>query len=345
MRGGISALAPEGAGVEQPIAQRQGAVAILRQQQRAVEIDPVSALRHQRGRRYAERGAEHAADHDAKAAGPRRLCQSQRFSQATGLVQLDIHRVEIAQPVEIGAGVAAFVGAERQRRVKPGQPVLPPVQDRLLHHFHAQFSKRRGLRHDVAVMPAFIGVDDQPDVGCAGAHGGDTGMIALPRQLAFEQAKAARYGGAGGFASTGGWTLARGEAMSHYSAHPFLTLTEAEQVLVERVSKNIYRPCCDNATYFPDCNHGMAMLGFLTLLAKEGKSEAEMYKAALALNRLWFPDTYAAIDKYLEMKSAKPNETNPKELLGYEFSSASGYRRILAAIEPIPSQGGGSCGV
>ncbi|MEK7077446.1 MAG: hypothetical protein AAB967_04430, partial [Patescibacteria group bacterium] len=154
-----------------------------------------------------------------------------------------------------------------------------------------------------------------------------------------------RYGGAGGFASTGGWTLARGEAMSHYSAHPFLTLTEAEQVLVERVSKNIYRPCCDNATYFPDCNHGMAMLGFLTLLAKEGKSEAEMYKAALALNRLWFPDTYAAIDKYLEMKSAKPNETNPKELLGYEFSSASGYRRILAAIEPIPSQGGGSCGV
>ena len=35
-----------------------------------------------------------------------------------------------------------------------------------------------------------------------------------------------RYGGAGNFASTGGWTLARGDAMNHYSMHSFVTLTE-----------------------------------------------------------------------------------------------------------------------
>src|SRR3989344_1407100 len=72
-----------------------------------------------------------------------------------------------------------------------------------------------------------------------------------------------RYGGAGRFASTGGWTLAQGNAMDHYYAHQFVTLTGEQQLLVERVSKNIYRPCCDNPTYFPDCNHGMAVLGLL----------------------------------------------------------------------------------
>ncbi len=84
-----------------------------------------------------------------------------------------------------------------------------------------------------------------------------------------------RYGGAGNFASTGGWTLATGGAMSHYSQHPFITLTGEQQAMVERVSKNIYRPCCNNATYFPDCNHGMAMLGLLELMASQGVSETE----------------------------------------------------------------------
>src|SRR3989344_2353121 len=70
-----------------------------------------------------------------------------------------------------------------------------------------------------------------------------------------------KYGGAGNFASTGGWTIAKGNAMDHYSKHVFFTLTPAEQALVEKVSKGIYRPCCGNSTHFPDCNHGMAMLG------------------------------------------------------------------------------------
>lgn len=97
-----------------------------------------------------------------------------------------------------------------------------------------------------------------------------------------------RYGGAGGFASTGGWTLSNGNSMEHYSIHSFVTLSETEQVKVERVAKNIFRPCCTNSTYFPDCNHGMAMLGLLELMASEGASEADMYKAAEELNEYWF---------------------------------------------------------
>jgi hypothetical protein len=98
-----------------------------------------------------------------------------------------------------------------------------------------------------------------------------------------------KYGGAGNFASTGGWTLAKGEAMDHYSMHTLVTLSPEEQALVEKVAQNIYRPCCQNSTYFPDCNHGMAMLGLLELMAKEGATEEEMYKMAEEANALWFP--------------------------------------------------------
>ena len=98
-----------------------------------------------------------------------------------------------------------------------------------------------------------------------------------------------RYGGADRFASTGGWTLGRGNAMDHYSMHQFVTLTPEQQNLVEKVAKNIYRPCCKNSTYFPDCNHGMAMLGLMELMASEGASESEMYKMSGEVNALWFP--------------------------------------------------------
>lgn len=153
-----------------------------------------------------------------------------------------------------------------------------------------------------------------------------------------------RYGGAQNFASTGGWTLAKGDAMDHYAKHRLVVLTEAQQELVERVAKNIYRPCCGNSTYFPDCNHGMAMLGYLTLLAADGADENQMYRAALAMNRKWFPDTYDAIDRYLSMKKMPSADENPKLALSYDYSSAAGYQRILTEVAPSPSQGGGSCG-
>ena len=99
-----------------------------------------------------------------------------------------------------------------------------------------------------------------------------------------------KYGGAGRFASTGGWTLGKGDAMDHYSMHSLATLTSGQQALVEKVAKNIFRPCCKNSTYFPDCNHGMAMLGLLELMASQGANEDEMNKKALEVNALWFPE-------------------------------------------------------
>lgn len=155
-----------------------------------------------------------------------------------------------------------------------------------------------------------------------------------------------QYGGPENFASTGGWTLAKGSPMDHYSRHTFVSLTAKQQFLVEKASQNIYRPCCNNSTYFPDCNHGMAMLGLLELMAANNLTEEEMYKVALQVNSLWFPDTYAAIEQFLSSKGYSSNQVAPQEILGQNFSSASGYRQILSEITPSQQKkGGSSCGV
>lgn len=156
-----------------------------------------------------------------------------------------------------------------------------------------------------------------------------------------------KYGGdASRFASTGGWSLARGGVMNHYSAHRFIELTSEQQELVKQVSQNIYRPCCNNSTYFPDCNHGMAMLGLLELMASQGVSEQEMYKAALAVNAFWFPDTYLTIAKYLRTKGVSWSKVAPMAILGANFSSVSGYRQILEQVNPPSRKGSGSgCGI
>ena len=153
-----------------------------------------------------------------------------------------------------------------------------------------------------------------------------------------------RYGGAGNFASTGGWTLAKGSAMDHYSMHSFVTLTPSQQMLVEKVSKGIFRPCCNKSTYFPDCNHGMAMLGLLELMASRDASEADMYKMALQANTFWFPSQYSAIKSLFASRGIDWNTVDPKEILSAEYSSASGYQKVLSQVQPQQQKGGSSCG-
>ena len=150
----------------------------------------------------------------------------------------------------------------------------------------------------------------------------------------------------GQFASTGGWTLAVGNAMDHYAKHDFFNLTPAQEQLVESVAKNIYRPCCGNSTYFPDCNHGMAMLGLLELMASQGATADQMYQAALTVNSYWFPDTYLTIAEYLQNKGIAWNTVKPEDILSATYSSAQGYQHILSQIQPVQSNqsGGNNCG-
>ncbi len=172
------------------------------------------------------------------------------------------------------------------------------------------------------------------------------------------------YGGAGNFASTAGWTIAKGSpmdpvrgregsqrppasnGMDHYSSHKFFELTPRQQSLVDKISKGVYRPCCNNSTHFPDCNHGMAMLGLLELMASQGASEQEMWDAALTVNSYWFPDTYITIAAYMKNKGVEWENVNSQEMLGANYSSAQGYARIVAQVtQPQQQRSGSGCGV
>ena len=135
--------------------------------------------------------------------------------------------------------------------------------------------------------------------------------------------------------------------MDHYSKHKLIQLTEKQQAIVEEVSKNIFRPCCGNSTRFPDCNHGMAMLGLLELMASQNISEQDMYKYALAVNSFWFPDTYLTIATYFkEIEKIEWNKVSPKLALSYEFSSNQGFKQISNKVTPQQFQkSGGGCSV
>lgn len=151
----------------------------------------------------------------------------------------------------------------------------------------------------------------------------------------------------GNFASTGGWTLGAKPAVELYSSFNILGLSDSQQVLVEKISRNIYRPCCNNPTSFPDCNHGMAALGLVELMVSQGFSEDEIYKAVLAFNSFWFPQTYLDLAYYFHKKeNTLWANVDAKRVLSAEFSSFSGYQTVREAVGTIPGTQlrGGSCG-
>ncbi len=154
----------------------------------------------------------------------------------------------------------------------------------------------------------------------------------------------------GNFASTGGWTLGKVDGGKLFNSLAILPLTKEQEATVTEISQNIYRPCCGNSTYFPDCNHGAAMLGFIELAVSQGMSKDEIYKKALALNSYWFPQTYADLNVYFKSKKGKSwDKVDPKEALGANYSSGQGYMAInkeLPAEGLLPKvSGGGGRGV
>lgn len=163
-----------------------------------------------------------------------------------------------------------------------------------------------------------------------------------------------KYGGlkeAGNFASTGGWFLAKGNAMDYFSKGVLISLTKEQEDLVEKVSLNVYRPCCNNSTAFPDCNHGMALLGVYELMAANGATENQMYEAGKYFNAFWFPGNYYDLALYFKNKEGKSFKDMPGQtILGKDFSSASGWQSAKqwlsgkGLIKAPPKQGGG-CGV
>jgi len=112
-------------------------------------------------------------------------------------------------------------------------------------------------------------------------------------------------GKVGNFASTGGWSLSKTQPMDYYAKSDLIPMTTEQENLVEKVASNIYRPCCNNSTAFPDCNHGMALLSVLQLMAANSATEKQMFEAAKYYNAFWFPSNYYDLALYFKNKDGK----------------------------------------
>lgn len=151
------------------------------------------------------------------------------------------------------------------------------------------------------------------------------------------------------FASTGGWSLVAKPITELYASMDLIRLTAEQQKLVEEVAAGIYRPCCNNHTLFPDCNHGMAMLGVLQLMASKGATAEEMFEVAKYINAYWFPQqtletaTYLLLNENVDFKDADANL-----VVSEKFSSSSGASMVhedlqaKGLLKRSPGQGG-SC--
>lgn len=154
-------------------------------------------------------------------------------------------------------------------------------------------------------------------------------------------------GNTANYASTGGYTIGAKPPMEIYSKFSYIKLSEKQQKLVKEIAQNVYRPCCGNSTAFPDCNHGMAALGLIELMVSQNKSKNEIYKAILAFNSYWFPQTYLDISYHFAQNGRDYKNVKPQTILSKTFSSAMGYEIVRKKVGNInwPIFGsGGRCG-
>lgn len=152
---------------------------------------------------------------------------------------------------------------------------------------------------------------------------------------------------AGNFASTGGWTLAQGNATNYLNRFDLIKLTDDQQKKVSEIAQNVYRPCCGNATWFPDCNHGMAALAAIEMMVAAGMDEKTVYRNVLALNSYWFSDSYLTTATYFARQGTAWKNVDAKTILGKDYSSSQGAGIIAQKVGPLPykpKQSGGGCG-
>lgn len=153
-------------------------------------------------------------------------------------------------------------------------------------------------------------------------------------------------GGPDRLASTAGWTLGKEPGPSYLGTLNLLPLTSEHQHVLEEVAHGVYRPCCNNPTAFPDCNHGMAALGLAEIMASQGASADEIFHALKVFNAYWYPEQYLILAAYYEGQGIKWDKVDPRELLDAEHSGGNGWKRIAIAVQQedpflIPSGGGG----
>ena len=148
------------------------------------------------------------------------------------------------------------------------------------------------------------------------------------------------------FASTGGYGPIGKLQLGMLN---ILSISPSEQIIADYTAENSYRPCCNNPTAFPDCNHGAAALGLIELLASQGANQSQIFTAVKYFNQYQFPQQYSEIAAYFDSHGKNYSQVSSNEVMGYNFSSLSGYENahqylIKNGILAPPSGSSASCG-
>lgn len=141
------------------------------------------------------------------------------------------------------------------------------------------------------------------------------------------------------FASTGGWNLGKArEGSVYFNKFSIIALSAEAEALAVRVAKATYRPCCNNSTFFQDCNHGSALFAVLQLGAAQGLTEGQLYREALAFNSFWFPDYYIATALFFKVVHQTDwADVDARTVMGMDFSAGGPWQRnVLAALQTFP---------
>jgi len=155
----------------------------------------------------------------------------------------------------------------------------------------------------------------------------------------------------GSFASTGGWTIGTKSPAQLYASMLIVSLTDEQQTRLMDVATAVYRPCCDNPTHYPDCNHGMAMLGLLELMASQDATADEMFAAAKYVTAFWYPQQMLEVATLFKAtQNVDFARADARQVVSSKYSSGTGFQAVhqwLASnglLEQGPNSGG-SCGV
>ncbi len=146
------------------VAQLQALVGVAREQQVAIQVDPVGQTGERRGGCDADAGLLHAAQHHPESELTRAAHHGQRGSHAAALGELDVDaRDDAHEGVEVIDGHGALVGHDGD-----GAPLLEPAQlrqltgrERLLDELHAQPLQLRHEPRAFLGLPAGVGIDPQ----------------------------------------------------------------------------------------------------------------------------------------------------------------------------------------
>lgn len=179
--------------------------------------------------------------------------------------------------------------------------------------------------------------------------------VGLATETRFNEKSRINGARVGSFASTGGWILGNAKRGGRYfNSVRAVDLEPSQEDIIVTAARNSYRPCCNNSTFFQDCNHGSALLGLYELAAAQGATLDQLYAVGRLANSYWYPDQYVETAVYFEQIRGRPwNRVPPADVLGADYSSIAGWKRnvhaplVEAGIVPakIGATGGGGCGV